>query len=198
MSASDGDVLRCDLVADYDAGQDIVNTFQYRIGTPSTISDEDVLDDMMEIMTAIVNVIKAIMNAGTIWRKIRVRNLSTGALTGERAFSPTIAGTLDTEAVPLGAAYLVTALTNVPNVRLRKFFGVADASVLTSNGNFTGASQTVMEGLVPLLLNDQAATNASYEYGYLSPKTSSFLSPTAVTVTNIPAYQRRRRPGTGS
>jgi hypothetical protein len=81
---------------------------------------------------------------------------------------------------------------------MRKYFGVFTEADIDANGTWGTGLVAAMVVVAGFLLAPLVAANGAYEYGYLSPKTSNFEVPTGAVVTDIPAYQRRRRQGRGS
>jgi len=197
-AVSTGDAVRVDLVADIDADQDMIGVYQFRLISGDIASEADVLDDLLSIGGAIVTIVRQLCNVLTVWRKIRAVNLTTNTLIGEADFTPNVAGSLTGDQVPYGVAALTTFPTYTPNVRLRKFLGGLDSGVLTASGKITAGGVADLADFVTLMLDPFTETNGTWQYGYLSPKTAGWVGPVSGTVTNVPAYQRRRRQGTGS
>lgn len=192
-----GEVVRCDLIAEHYSADDVVNVFQF---SPSvTVADNaDVLDDLIAIMTAIVTIVKALANAGTVWERIRAQNITNGLILGEAAFPSAIAGTAVGEPNAAQIAAVVTMKTGVPRVNLRKYWGPLAEAHIDGNGLITSAAQTVVANAGALLLDPFIEANATWRYGHQSPKTGLFELPNIVVVPNVPATQRRRRRGIGS
>jgi len=81
---------------------------------------------------------------------------------------------------------------------MRKYFPIAEGQI---DGTFrlTSACQTLINTFGTALLTPLFnVTGYTYEFGYLSPKTSLFEVPTSRQVSVVVATQRRRRPGVGS
>lgn len=198
MPAESGQVLRTDLVADFDGVDDIVNVFQHQLSSSSTVEDATLLSDLLTIMTAIATIIKGVSNLLTVWNRIRVTNHTTNTLVGEAAISPTIAGTVSGDSNAPGVSACVLFKTNIPRVVLRKFLGPVSTNALTADGRLGGGVVAVMTNLGLELLEPQVIGSNTYTYGYDSPKALSFVVPTIVSFSTIPAYQRRRRQGVGA
>lgn len=198
MPVTNGQVVRVDLVGDFDAVSDIVNVFQYKLIAGDNVADEDVLGDMLVIMSALLVIIKNLATILTVWRRIRVTNLSTGVLLGEASFSSPVEGTSTGDSGAAGVAALISLKTNIPRVVLRKYFGPLAEGVLGTNGRLSSGALDILTDVGEYLLADQTVTPNTWQYGILSPKTNNWEVPSAAAFDNVPAYQRRRRPGSGS
>jgi hypothetical protein len=196
--ASYGDVLEVVPEGSYGAVAEVLNVYQFKvIGDPIAL-DADLLEDVEELLTAILTIVKALVHTYQSWSKFRVRNITKGTATLEQSFASPIVGTGTGDSFPQGAAGLVVFKTAHPRVQLRKFIGVPATQYSTSTGYLSGAGTTILEDFADLLLAPIDTTLTTYAYGHQSPVAETFLVPTTAVVTNNPAYQRRRRPGTGS
>jgi hypothetical protein len=187
-----------DLIGDFDVVEDIVNTFQFRLDSASLTDDAQVLDDLISLLESIVTIMKNLATAITVWRRIRVQNISNNTLIGERAFTAPIAGLVSGNPAPPGVAALLSLKTNIPRVVMRKYIGVLPQSTITATGVIAAASVTHLNNLGNFLMSSQIKTNGTWSYGYLSPKTAGFVRPVSFLSSSVPAYQRRRRQGRGS
>lgn len=198
MAVSTGQVVRVDLIGDFDGTEDVINVFHYRLNTGSVTDDAAVLDDLISLLEGLVTIIKALAATLTVWRRIRVQNLSTGLLIGERNFTAPITGTQTSAAAATGAAGLLSLKTNVPRVVMRKYFGPLAANQYANDGKLASGTVTVLNNAANYLLSPQIKANGTWQYGYLSPKAGEFVIPTSFASSALPAYQRRRRQGRGS
>jgi len=199
MTVAQNEVVRVDLIADAHGSEDVINVFQYRKVSAGTAADSTVLTDFLAIMRAIAEIVDALVKATVVWRRIRVQSLSNNLLVGEATFSPVIPGTEASDAGAMGVCAVVSFPTNVPRVTMRKYIGPLAEGVLGSAGLIgTNPGTVQLTTLVTAMLGDQAGPTDTWRFGYLSPKTGSFETPTAGVVNIEPGYQRRRRRGTGT
>lgn len=198
MAVTNGQVIRVDAQGDFDGTEDIVNVYQFQMQSGGPVNENDVLGDMLVILTALTNLIKALHTATTVWRRIRAQNISNGILLGVLPFAAPIAGTASGDSGAPGVAGLISLPSAVPRVVPRKYFGPLSESNLGATGLLAAGTLTTLTSIATILTNDQTTSSHTYRYGYLSPKTGTFVIPSAAVITSVPAYQRRRRQGRGS
>jgi hypothetical protein len=198
MAVAQADVIRVDAIGTMNSVNEMVNSYEFLKVDAGSVSDLEALDDFIEIIEAIYSLIAEIMNVIAVVQKIRARNVVTKVLIGEADLNTPVEGTGANQALPWGACGLVTFPTLIPHVILKKFFGILDSGQITSTGYLTGGCTTDLASVGAYLLLDNVQANGTWLYGFLSPKTGTFLAPGEAIVTNVPAYQRRRRPGEGS
>jgi len=199
MPATQNDVVRVDLVADAHGSEDVVNVFQFQKLDAGSITDQDVVDDFLEIMRVIAEIVDALVKTVVVWQRIKVRNLTTQLLVGDGSFSPVIPGVSVTDPGAMGVCAVMSFPTNVSRVTMRKFFGPVAEGVLTSTGTIGSNPGTVqLATLADYLLDDIVVTNGTWRFGYLSPKTGQFQVPLAAVINTEPGYQRRRKRGVGA
>lgn len=198
MTVNVGDVLEMTLRADFDGVEDVLNVFQFQYLTSAPAADADVLDDLLDLAEAIVNIIKNLSTALVVWRSIRGYNVTTDILLGVSSFASPIAGVNAGDSGVPGVCGLVTFPTNRPRVVMRKFVGVLSESIVVNAGVLGATFVDTLVDLGEYLTQTQTVNGRAYRYGYLSPKVGSFIDPVSAVITNIPAYQRRRRQGRGS
>lgn len=169
----------------------------YQFVSTDAVTDEDLMDDLTdriendmyaELTTSLAN--------NFVISNLEFKNLTDNTLIdvipwGGAAFSS--AG----ELLPLGVAGLVTANTATPKVRGRKFIaGLTEGS----------CNDSLWDSALVTVLTDFAAAYVSGFIGAVSsspwaPGVKSSTGPfrpfTEAIVSNIPAYQRRRKQGVG-
>jgi len=198
MSVLSGEVIRVDLIAEFDGAEDVINVFQLAESGVDFTDNADVLDDIILWATALVTVLKSIITTFQFFQRIRVQNISTGEVIGERNFATPIQGTGAANVIPSQCAVVTVLKTGIPHVNLRKFWGVTSTAAMNSNGDITAPTLAVEASAAAFLMTPFVATMATWVYGYLSPKTASYVIPNSVVISNKFATQRRRREGVGS
>lgn len=106
-------------------------------------------------------------------------------------------GTLTSEILPAGVAGLLVAPTGAPKVRGRKFVpGIGEGSSV--DGLFSTETVDALLALGLYLINTYVNGSNSYVMGVLSTSLLDF-EPFAgsVVASDVPSYQRRRKPGVG-
>jgi hypothetical protein len=197
MTINTDDVLRVDIIGDNDGGDDITNSYQLQMTSGVSVTDDQGIEDIIDWAEALLTILNDILNAVTKWRKIKVFNQTQSLLVGEEVLTAHNVGTLTNDPLPPGVSYLLSFPTKIPNVRLRKYFGIGDESLCTASGNVAASALTELLAVGAFLETEYTGSYGTWQYGHLSAKTSSFEVPASVVATNIFAYQRRRRPGTG-
>lgn len=191
------DVMKVDMIGDIDNSDEIVQAYQFQL-ISGGIDNDLTLDDLLELLTLVWAVVDGLINIRTVFRRIRVSNLTQDTILGDRVFSPVLAGAVDGEAVPNQVTAPVSFKTDVPRVILRKHLGTLSKPSLTADGFITAGAQAFMALYGVAMLADHVMTNGTYIYGYLSPKTLGFEVPTTAFFTAVTGTQRRRRVGVGS
>lgn len=198
MSVANNDIIRVDVLGDLDTTNQIVNSYQFQVSSTFTLTNADVLTDLATLLRAMYDAVKALTTVLTVWRRIRVQNITSGLLVGEQDFATPVAGGSSGEQGAFQSAGLVSFKTAVPRVVMRKYLPVSEAAT-GPDGKLTAAAVALLATMGTTLLNPLVgASTASYRFGYLSPKTQTFEVPNSRLVSQVIATQRRRRPGVGS
>jgi len=198
MAVAPQDVIRIDVIGDFNTSNLLVNSYQFKHTSGTSVSDTDFLTDWIALMRALYDAAKAVWAATVIWRRIRAQNLTTGMLVGEMDFATTVVGTASGDQGAIQVAALITLKTNVPRVAMRKYFPVAEINVDGVSRLTSGATTLLQTFGSALLVTQTGISGHTYKYGFLSPKTSQFEEPLSRSVSPIAATQRRRRPGVGA
>lgn len=198
MAVAPQDVVRIDVIGDFNTTNLLVNSYQFKHTSGTSVSDADFLTDWIALMRALYDAAKALYAASVIWRRIRAQNLTTGLLVGEADFSSPVTGTAAGDQGAIQVAALLTLKTNVSRVAMRKYFPVAEINV-DSASRITAGAVTLLNTFGSALLTTQTGISGhTYKYGFLSPKTGQFEEPLTRNVSPVAATQRRRRPGVGA
>jgi hypothetical protein len=198
MAVAPQDVIRIDVIGDFNGTNALVNSYQFKHTSGTSISDADFLTDLAALLRALYDAMKALWTALVIWRRIRAQNLTTGLLVGELDFSTPVTGTATGDQGAIQSAALVTLKTNVPRVVMRKYLPICENGV-DGTSRLTSATVTVLNTFGTALLTPQTGLSGhTYVFGFKSPKTSNFEIPLTRATASVVATQRRRRPGVGS
>jgi len=195
--AAQGDIIEAVTKGVYQTTSAVDNVYKFQLQGGSFVTDQGLLDDVALLLTAILTIVKALATAQTTWSKFRARNLTKGAAYLDGDFDPIIAGTVASANAPPGACGLMTFRTAVPGVILKKYHGVLPTTLLSSTGYLSQGATGILEDCVDLLMAPIAMPVGTWVYGHVLPLTGQFITPTTGTVTNLVAYQRRRKPGVG-
>lgn len=193
-----GDIVRVDLVGEFNQTEDVVNSFRYEI-VAAPASNGDLLDDLKELIEIIVNIIDSVAAALMVWRSIRAYNESTSEVLGEAFFDTPIAGKATGQPGAPHVAALLTMPTGIGRVVLRKYIGPVAESNIDDDGRwFATNASNIATAMAGVLIGNQNATNGTYRYGHFTQVVGAFVSPNAVVANTSLATQRRRRYNVGS
>lgn len=198
MAVAPQDVVRIDVIGDFNSSSLLVNSYQFKHTSGTSVSDADFLTDWVALMRALYDAMKAVWAATVIWRRIRAQNLTTGLLVGEADFASTVVGTASGDQGAAQTAALVTLKTNVARVAMRKYIPVAEINVDAASKVTAGATTLLQTFGSALLTTQTGISGHTYKFGFLSPKTTHFEEPLTRSVSLYAATQRRRRPGVGA
>lgn len=204
MTVNDGDILRIAVRQTGATGNDLVNVYHADVtaGAPATNADaltdiRDWIDSAYSSMNAVIHgsvnpldikVDKVQLVGGIIQLIENIGTISWGTL-----YNPAGSG----DPLPSGVAGLVLLRTLVGKVFGKKFIpGMIEPQI---NGDTL--QSTVLSALAAYALDfvvTYVGSAISLDGGILSTRTNQFEYFVEADVSSIPAYQRRRRPGTGS
>lgn len=205
MPLAVNDVVRVSCRYSLETGQDHVNVYYWKCTTASTDSDLSILGDIHSTLGgAYANIAAFMTNLATpVDIKGDVVQFSGGLLTlvrnmGTIPYSPSTVPSGTGDALPPGNAALVKFLTGIGKVYGRKFVGALieaqQQNGVLSSGLITGLQ--TYASLINTVIT--LTTSGALTPGVMSKKLSDFVAYNGYEVASNMAYQRRRRPGTGS
>lgn len=197
MAVNSGDVLDITFQGDFDLSEVINNNYQLIVETAGSHADADVLTDVEQWARDLFDIIKVFIAVLTVFRGLRVFNKTQGLLMDPIVFSPALPGTMAGEAYASGVCVLATFPTNVPRVVGRKYWGPVAEPAVGASGKISTAASVPAIAAVAFLTVPYVGATVSLSYGYDSPKALTFKRFFEGQVSPEPAYQRRRRRGTG-
>lgn len=198
MTIQQYDVLEAAARTEMVQADDVVNVWQYRYEDATPISDAQGISDVIAILEIFYTVLVAAQSVLQIYRDIRFRNVTQGTILGTHPWPTMTVGGGAADPVPFGVAGIINWTTLKPRIGMRKFLGVFTEANVTTGGVFSSALVSAMSTAAGPTLAPQAIGGRNYQFGYQSPKTGLWEVPTSFLVTDVPGYQRRRKPGRGS
>lgn len=198
MTLQEDHVVEASTRQEFNGVEDVVNAWQFRLVTGAPLTEEQGADEILEILEILYEILQTFITTVTIYRDVRMLNQTDDILMGIHNWPTLIAGENSNGPVPPGVAGMINLSTVVPNVTLRKYFGVFAETSLGSDGTWDSGQITALGDVATALLAPLEATNSIWEYGYTSPKTLGWVAPISASLTDVPAYQRRRKQGRGS
>lgn len=175
-----------------------MNSWQFRVEDNTGFATNGVPDELLELVELILSIIDNFYSLIAVFRRFRARNISTGEATLLLELENPHPGLLAGDAAPAGVGYLFAFRTLQKKAILKKFFSPVSTNTFDPEGQIdttglSNAATALAQFLAPL-----NTTLGSFTYGYQSPVSLTFLVPTSGYAPAEPAYQRRRRLGTGS
>lgn len=177
-----------------------INTYQMLLISGGVTDIDTVSASLEEYFRVAYTIVKAICNAVQVFEGIKIAELDGDCATGLVPFDGgSLVGDLVNDPIPSGVAALISFPTGVKRVVLRKYIPGLDESVIGPSGNVGTASQNVVASFGDHLRSQLTYGGLTWRMAWRSPKLpSQNLLPIGQKVSAIPAYQRRRRAGTGN
>lgn len=176
-------------------GQRVLNV--YHMISSDSVPDGDVEDDLSAYFADLYSPLASIQANDLTYNSITMKNITEGEDIGDFAWLGTAAGASSTDPLPTGIAGLLTLPTDILGTRGRKFFpGITEGA--TTDGVFVGTLLTVLAGIGSSLLAGFLGEVSDSPWTYVViDKNGVPRAPVGADVSNVPAYQRRRKVGVG-
>lgn len=200
-----GDVVRVSVRHALSAEQDHVNVYYYECTLPMSGSDAEIVSDIENEMSTAYSLLTTHLTNTATPVDVKVDEVAfVGGVekvirnVGTVPFTPTSPPAAAGEPLPPGVAALVKFLTGIGKTYGRKFIGMF-AEGAQSDGVLVAGVLTALEAFAAVLLSTiSGTTSGTLQPGVMSKPNAAFVPFTVYDVASQMAYQRRRRPGTGS
>lgn len=183
---------------EFGGSEDVINVYQFRVIDIGDSDDLAIIDDLIDIMEVIYDNLDSTQTVELTYEDLSFRNITQDTTFGAFGWDSLTAGIASSDATAPGVCALINFATFLGKVILKKYFGVFTEGVTDADGTWSSVLVALLVTIGQYLLGDIVGTAATYQYGYLSPKAGGFVLPVAATISDIPAYQRRRKQGRGS
>lgn len=198
VTFNNGAIFEVKTLGRWNDESDAQNVFQYKLISGGGIDFDTVVDDFKTVTKDFLDLLKVVCTTLMVWDNYAVATLDGNCVSGAIAYDATIDGDVTGDPVPPGVAALTSFPTGFSRVVLRKYWpGMAESNV-GSDGRLTTTARTAVNTAVAELVADKTVSGRTYQYGYFSPKLDDWVNANAYTTQKNLAYQRRRRPGTGT
>lgn len=197
MTVNDNDVVRAVAQMQSHGVDDLLNVFHVRNVTGTPVAEEDFGTDVGTWLDAIYTCINAHVLNSIQYIEIGLYNVTQDIPMVSEAWPVLTFGTLDANDLPHGVALLQTYETATKNVQGKKYFGGLPVTDITDGGTWTTTLVTLAACILLRMVGEQSRTYSDLEPGAWSRTAGLFRPFTAGLTDYVPAYQRRRRPGTG-
>lgn len=198
MTIQQYDVLQASARMEMVQADDVVNVWQYQYQDVTPIADAQGISDVITILELFYTILVAAQSVLLVYRDIRFKNITQSQVLGTHPWITMTVGGGAADPTPFGCAGVINWTTLKPRIGMRKFMGVYTEANVTTGGVYSAALVASMVTAAGPTLAPQAVGGRNYQFGYQSPKTGLFEVPTSFLVTDIPGYQRRRKPGRGA
>lgn len=195
---NNGAVLEIAMHGRYDSRSDIVNVYQLQFLSGGPWEFSDLVGFVEDWVQAVLAIKKALQTTLMLWQTYSVKTLDNNIVSGKVPLTPTVTGSVTGDCSPLGAAALLYMNTGQSRRQLRKYVGPVAESFVNTSGQLTSAGTDVTTALLAYLLPNKSFAWGTVAYGHGNPGQNDFVRPLGGVASGTPAYQRRRRPGTGT
>jgi len=198
MPVSQSQVVTVAARAEQNGVEDIVNVFDLQKTDAGTIDNTATLSDMEDWIEGLYLILRVLQLATTVYREIKVYNRSLGTVIGTMSITNPSAGSASGSDLPPGAAGLISFPTEVGKVIGRKYIGGLSTGLLDTDGTMLSFAVTNLVNAGNYMRASYVGTNGSWQYGVWDKNSAILRVPIATIVTDVFAYQRRRKTGRGS
>lgn len=193
-----GAIFQVDVMGRWSSAADVINSFQLQYVDGPTVDRETLWTDIGDWAYELYDIVKDICNVLMVVDHYRVAHLNGNCSSGTLELASSIPGALTNDAYASGVAALTLYRTGIKRVVMRKYWGGLDESMVNEGGGMSATALGVLAVVNDFLIDPFVIDTRTYQYGYFSPKTAQFQVPINATRAAYPAYQRRRRVGSGS
>lgn len=193
-----GDVLRLGTVWRFLAAYDIANVWYVRVTAGGGLGWGDAADDMAEYAADIYDEIDTYLTNNMATSYLTLQNVTQDTTYGAFSWAAPITGGASEENTALGVACLTWARTYKPRVQIRKYFGVFTEAMM-SDGLWVATCTSACAAAMAIHTASFVGTNGLTVLGVAYNRTlGTTTDATSIATTSEPAYQRRRKRGSGS
>lgn len=196
MTVAVGDICRATLEMQYKDLGAIQNVFHLR-NVDTTLSDEEGLDDVVEILEDICVLLTLVIAALQVVSGVRVINVTQDSDLGFGQFVDDTPFTGTGNILPKQAAMGMNFYTSRLGVVGRKFWGAASIAVNEDAGSIAAASLAILGTAADDMSDQIVATNSIWEFGVIASLDAAWLPFTSYSLPTTMVTQRRRRTGVG-
>lgn len=193
-----GDILRIGATWQYEGTYEVTNVWHVKVTAGGGIDYPAASLDIQDYMEAIYNDIDGALANDMITDYLTLANMTQLTTFGAFAWQNQLQGTLADALLAPGVCCFAWARTLKPRVQIRKYFGCYTIGNLL-NGLFTAATLASVEAAMTTHIQSYALGPALTMIGVAYNRTL-LTSTEAISVSSRaePAYQRRRKRGSGS
>lgn len=196
--ASLGDIIS--VVAGLNAGLgiDVQNVYHLQVLETGGVDDDDLVDDMGEYLEDVYGVLNNTFANNVVYDLYKATNVTADVDLGTHPWPSLTQGGGAVNMLPTGDSGLVLGRTNTPGRVGKKYFGPFTSNALADGYWTAGVVATLADAMAEVWSPFISALANSYTPVILGRDDGVGRVVREATASAVPAYQRRRRPGTGS
>lgn len=192
------DILRVTAYMTAGVDQDQQNVYYLRVEDTGGVDDGDVLDDMAEYCDNIYTEINGIVANNIEYLEVKTSNITAGIDIGVTAFPTLTTGGVTNQMLPNGVSALAKAFPTVLGHIGKKFWPSFTVAAM-DDGLFNSGAVTASADAAQAAYEPFVSTLGNHYQPIIYDRTNEVAHvPESWSASSNPAYQRRRRPGTGS
>jgi hypothetical protein len=196
MAINAGDIIRATAKLLSDTGDSVQNVFHFKAGAGIS-ADADGIDDITAFLDAAYDYIDTDLHQAMDFDSINLFNVDQAKSYGDVAWPSLTSCSGAGERYAPGVALLISFRTGYSRKLGRKYLGFYGEGKLSS-GVFAGSVLTAAANFAaPFLAPFVGGTSGETWLPGIPTKEGGFLGFTEAVVNGNPAYQRRRRVGSG-
>lgn len=192
------DVVTVAVRAEDQGTEDVVNVYDMQMTSATGLTAGAALSDLEDWITLVYNIAKNIQSIYLLYRDFAAYNRTQGTVLGGASITVPANGAGTGSQLPSGNAMLLSFPTNVSRVVGRKYLGGIPSGLLDLDGTLNAATVTSLISIANTIRAPYTGTNGDWQYGVWRAATSQLVIPQSSVITDVVAYQRRRRAGRGS
>jgi len=192
------DIVTVAVRAEDQGTEDVVNVYDLELTSVTGLTAAQALSDLEDWVELICLILDGIQTIRYIYRELTAYNRTQSTLLGGATITNPPSGIGTGNSLPSGNAGLISFPTNIARVVGRKYIGGFAVGSVDADGTLSSATTSVLLSAGNTIRAPYTGTNGSWQYGVWRSATNSLVVPLGTIVTDVMAYQRRRRAGRGS
>ena len=198
MTIAEDDVIRATAVMKRALSDDIQNVFHLKLINISTATQLQLRTDIAEYLEDIWGTLVGLMHTSITFDEIQLFNVTQNTPEPTVNWPTLVAGSASGDPLADGVAALTLGRTGVSKRIGKKYFALFTEGALTL-GLWTATTVTALTtAAADWIAPFTGISTATWDPGVFTRLTSAFTAFIEAVVSDIPAYQRRRKRGVGS
>ena len=197
MTVNSNDISRVTAKMKFHGADAVQNVYHVQNISPTGVDDDDYRTHISKWLDAAYQCINGLLHNGITYDTISIYNITQDRPLPDVDWDTLTVGALAENDLPAGVAALITFDTDTKKITGKKYLAGWPISAVDNDGNFVSAVATVLLCMALKLYGTQTFFTINSLPGTWRQSTLKFTKFQSASIDLIPAYQRRRRPGTG-